>query len=733
MRNWEPGLPYLVGYSQQLSARPGETVDVRVSTELSTFEADLVRLRHYDASTPGAGLVDTHVAEVAAQQVRGRVQPTPVGSVIEIPPAPFFDADQVTLSIWFLPTLFSGEQHLVSWLDDSGLGFELVLDSDGLLHGKPPAGGMVLTVGPLQLGIWHRVGFRLDRSAGDARLTARTRPRSPTMPVTWEAFDGFPLVSWKAGGAAIIIGGPSRPQTGTPEAVTVGTLFGRVADPALWAGPANLPDADNGDLIAHWDLGLDPGTDLCRDVGPHAHHGRLRNGGTRLVAGPYFADAGASPDSRSHNAVHLHGDDVLDAQWEIDLELDLPSTLAPGVYAVRLGSTTGEVDDHVPLFVRSGDDDGRRIALLLPTNTYLAYGNERMNFGTIQLPEADRGDRLQPVDRFIKASPWLGSSLYDQHADGSGVSQVSRHRPLVTMRPGHTSWLSNGPRHLSADLCLVDWLEHNKYSYDVLTDADLHNEGIAALTGYQVVLTGSHPEYVTGPMLDAIEKYLGEGGRLMYLGGNGFYWVTSFDRERPHAIEVRRGHAGSRTWESAPGDEFHSTTLERGGLWRHRGRPPNRLVGVGFAASGWGGVAGAYWVIRPVPERASFVFEGVDIEAPIGDFGLIMGGCVGDEVDRWDPELESPAATLRLATCEDLNDSYVIVIEDMIGTGMDITSETNPKTRADMVLLPTADGGAVFSVGSMAWITSLPHDDFNNNVSRVTRNVLDRFLDDESI
>ena len=30
----------------------------------------------------------------------------------------------------------------------------------------------------------------------------------------------------------------------------------------------------------------------------------------------------------------------------------------------------------------------------------------------------------------------------------------------------------------------------------------------------------------------------------MYLAGNGFYWVTTVDSERGHAIEVRRGFAG---------------------------------------------------------------------------------------------------------------------------------------------------------------------------------------------
>jgi len=86
------------------------------------------------------------------------------------------------------------------------------------------------------------------------------------------------------------------------------------------------------------------------------------------------------------------------------------------------------------------------------------------------------------------------------------------------------------------------------------------------------------------------------------------------------------------------------------------------------------------------------------------------------------------AEAIRLASRNDLNDSYVVVVEDTIGTGVAITSTTNSRVRADMVLMPTDNGGAVFSVGTMAWLGSLSHNGYQNAVSRITRNVLDRFL-----
>jgi len=44
----------------------------------------------------------------------------------------------------------------------------------------------------------------------------------------------------------------------------------------------------------------------------------------------------------------------------------------------------------------------------------------------------------------------------------------------------------------------------------------------------------------------------------------------------------------------------------------------------------------------------------------------------------------------------------------------------------------TESGGAVFSVGSIAWAGSLAHNGFENNVARITGNVLTRFLEPEA-
>jgi N,N-dimethylformamidase len=52
----------------------------------------------------------------------------------------------------------------------------------------------------------------------------------------------------------------------------------------------------------------------------------------------------------------------------------------------------------------------------------------------------------------------------------------------------------------------------------------------------------------------------------------------------------------------------------------------------------------------------------------------------------------------------------------------------NPNVRSDLVFFETPNGGAVLSAGSINWCGSLPYNNFDNNVSRLTENVLRHFL-----
>jgi N,N-dimethylformamidase len=493
----------------------------------------------------------------------------------------------------------------------------------------------------------------------------------------------------------------------------------------------------DGDPVAAWDLAAGAPGRAVADVTGAGRDGAIHGLPVRPATGHAFTGAVDDPAlaPAEFAACHFHEDDLEDCGWPETARLTLPADLPSGVYGARLRA--GDLEDVVPFFVRAARGAEAGVAFLVPTVSYGAYANERMQDrpfvhepGVLGMPiTPDRGDLL------LRDHPELAASLYDSHRDGAGRCYSSFRRPVLNMRPWHRNWQTRAPRALSADLYVVDWLDREGVETDVLCDHDLHADGAGALAPYRVLITGCHPEYWTADMLDTLTAWLDGGGRLMYLGGNGFYWVTSIDPLRPHVVEVRRGVCGIRTWESQPGELRHGSTGEPGGLWRNRGRSPNALVGVGFAAQGFDDAAPGY---RRLPAshdpRAAWVFDGVGADEVIGDFGLSMGGAAGDEIDRHDPRHGSPPEALVLATSQGGHSDYVLLVcEDVPVTHLNLGGTTCPDVRADMTLMPTARGGAVFSVGSIGWTAALAARGYDNNVATVTRNVLRRFLDPDPI
>ena len=304
------------------------------------------------------------------------------------------------------------------------------------------------------------------------------------------------------------------------------------------------------------------------------------------------------------------------------------------------------------------------------------------------------------------------------------MAYATRLHPVLDWRPKSGLW------HYDVDSLVVDWLDRSGRPFDVVTDEDLHLEGLAALEPHRVVVTGHHPEYYSAEMLTALAAFTQAGGRLMYLGGNGFYWRIAFDPDNPAIVEVRRSEGGIRAWAAEPGEAYHSLTGEYGGLWRRAGYAPNRLAGVGFAAQGFD--ASSYYRLtdHAADPRAAFIVEGLEGEI-IGDFGLFGGGASGVEVDRYDADLGSPPHALIVARSEGHTPGLFRVPEELLATHNMIDGTTNPLVRADLVFFETAGGGAVFSVGSMAWVGAMPHNGCDNNVPHISSNVLARFADPE--
>lgn len=721
----------LMGYADPLIVRPGERVRVMVSAEAPEYTVDVVRVIHGDEDARGPGFTEVPVETAATGTYPGRRQIAHAGSYVSVPASPLFDlAAGLTLQAWIYPTT-PRAGRVQNLLGRSGYG--LVIHEDGDLALRVRDVGTIRTGQPMVPACWYFVAATYDIASATVHLRQepiQTWPDDASRTSTTQRLD---VASPGPGEGPFLIGAARATGESFNGKVDRPRLFGRALDDAeldaLRAGSA--PDEVAGDhLVAAWDFAADITSDAVTDTSGNALHGAAANLPARAVTG--YNWTGDEVDWRrvpeQYGAIHFHDDDLEDAGWEADFEFEVSDGFRSGLYAARL---TGDgCEDHVPFVVVPGRGEARAdIAFLMPTMTYLAYGNShlhsRLDFSRIS------GDvSVDPLDRYLDEHPEFGPSAYDLHADGSPVCYASWRRPIPNLRPKYRMWWNSGPEHLGSDLYLVDWLEHKGFDYEVITDHNLHEDGTELLSAYRVIVTGGHPEYWTTPMKNALQGYLAGGGRLMYLGGNGFYWVTAADTRRPHVVEVRRGNNGIRSWDSDPGEVHTSLTGERGGLWRYRGWAPQRVVGVGTTAQGFDPKSPGYRR-RPesFDERAAFIFEGIGDDEIIGNFGLLLGGAAASEIDRVDAKLGTPAHALRVASSEgDHSDMYQLAVEDLpyvdpAGHG----GTCEPRVRADMVYFEQPNGGAVFSVGSINWFAGLSHNGYDNNVSRVTENVLRRF------
>ena len=743
----------LLGYADRISARPGDAVAVMVSTSAPEVAAALVRFVDGSPNPPTAEARMAPLEPPVTARGRGRRQRSAVGSWAELPlPEGWADGPGVLVRCWILPTTpgdgddvastgsvdnvrmvgrltVTDRRRQVVWAlgrAGSDAALAVVLLPDG--HVAVEAGGVVVcrTAERVHGRTWYgilvwsdgdRVTLTVSAAVGPWYTVDHTeRVEGRVGSVTFARADLMRLATWAADG-------PGETYSGKIAGPSLATVAEAGVSADLLARPDPLP----GRVLAAWDASLETSTDRVVDVGPNGLHGRTHNLPMRAGTGPFWTATSASQGvlTRQHDALHFHTDDIGDAGWVPTVLLSLPPDLASGVYGIRLDA--GGTVMHLPLFVRGSGE--APVAFLAPTNTYLAYANHRMFLGNETLHHYIAAHPVEPSDRdtLVLTRPETGRSIYDLHDDGCGVSVASWRRPLVSFEPAAKDWLAAGPRHFAADLYIAGWLERAGTGYEVLTDEDLHRDGLDALRRHRVVVTGSHPEYWSRPMIEALQAYLLGGGKLMYLGGNGFYWMTSFGPDLSY-IEVRRGNAGSRAWDSDPGEAVHATTGEAGGLWRNLGICPQSLVGVGMAAQGWGGGRGYRRLPDSLDPRVQPFFEGIGLNETIGSFGYVMCGAAGDEVDRIDRALGTPPHALRLATSLTLPDEYQLTVEEVRNMTPGFGGTKCEEVRSDLVWFDLRGGGEVFSVGSVSWAAAIGWNGGDNNVDRLSTNVLRSFL-----
>lgn len=229
-------------------------------------------------------------------------------------------------------------------------------------------------------------------------------------------------------------------------------------------------------------------------------------------------------------------------------------------------------------------------------------------------------------------------------------------------------------------------------------------------------------------MLDALQNYVNNGGRIMYLGGNGFYWRISFDPKDNSVIECRKSEGGIRANPPKPGEYYSSITGEYTGLWRNNNRPPNKLVGVGMISQGFDYSAPYHRTKKSFDQKFDFIFKNMKKKRKFGNFGLSGHGAAGIELDCVNDNLGTPPNTHVLARSKDHSDIYLIAPEEMLDPVPGLGGTENEKIQSNVVIHQNYNNGGFFSVGSIAWAGSMAWNNYKNEVSQLTYNVLKSFL-----
>lgn len=765
----------LTGYADKLTAQNGQTIKFYVNCDgPKKYTAELVHMINGDTNPRGPGLIEKTVDAPINKEYDGRPQVVNSGSYAFVPDCSNLRVESFTLQCWVWPTM--PKTHEMYWKHgDQGLlckymngkGYGLFIDEDGCPMLK--INNQVLTSGaPLRDHAWHFLAATYDAETGVATLYHEPQivyaldpeiaPATATIegPIT-QTEAPFTMACFTKG----TDDGPAGSSSVPAGMVMTGHYNGKIDSPRLCdkaltrleietmklgvqpglderrgTGPTqSLSEC----IVGSWDFSDGINTRYAKDLGPFGYTAEVINCPTRAMTG-YNWDGTEfcwKYAAEQYGAIHFHDDDLDDARWDVDFEFDVPPDLPSATYAIKLTTAEGD-EDYIPFSVAPPlGEFPNKIAVIMPTISYMAYANEHLacNAGGAELL-VYRVPIMQEQNMFLAEHREYGGSIYDTHTDGSGLCLSSRLRPILSIRPKYDHFLMQAPWQYPADLHLICWLEQLGYDYDVITDEDVSYDGLKRIEGYNVLITGSHPEHNDGPWLDAVHAYKQRGGRFMYMGADGFYWIHSYhpaydDLGRGVITEMRRCESGIRTWRAEPGEYYHQSTGELGGMWRYRGRFLHTVAGTGMSSEGFD--ISTYYSRTPesLDPRVEWAFEGLEYDEKLGNFGFVGGGAAGTELDIVDTMLGSPPHTLVVATSAGRHtEGYLLVMEDFGFNQAGLDGTQHPRIRSDIAYHETPNGGACFAFSSIAYCGSLPWNNGDNNISKLTANVLNRFMQD---
>lgn len=340
------------------------------------------------------------------------------------------------------------------------------------------------------------------------------------------------------------------------------------------------------------------------------------------------------------------------------------------------------------------------IAVIAATNTWNAYNNfgGRSNYiNATGLPDRPVVNARQEMRRYAQSgsfnewSPPDGDYLPLSFERPEPGNQVRRDEEATDPIRGRSEC------HLApAEWRMLAWLEREGFEYDLYSEA-LLSQGLFDVTAYKAIVLGAHPEYVARTTYAVLKKWVWDcGGKLLYPGGNGFNCEVAGVGE---AAMVCYSHLPSGTGAMfVPDPRDPSRTLES--RFHRTCESEANLLGVVCTDAGimtaapYRVIDSKHWAFRGTGLRQGDLFGHASLHE------RCSGGASGHETDKM--SASSPQGTVLLAKGENPDDG-----------------------GAEMVTYETPSGGAVFSTGSITYTASLLVDD---QISRITRNVLERFL-----
>lgn len=711
MSRLKGGVP-LVGYTDRLSLRPGETIAFKVSSELAEpYIARLSRSISADANPNGLGIVEQSMDEAFPQKTfESRHQPFFPGSYGVSQKSLQLDQKysfSISVRIW--PTLQkTSPQTILAWGD-----VHLFINDSGALS-VTVGEKSVSTDTVLALRQWYQLEVSFNHTNNRITLhQSRTQAEHEL-----DIVEASSTVAYDhKQNAPVFVAARIAPRC--KDNMVIEHFNGKIESPTMYRSSNNT----DWQLIVGWNFSQNMASTSVPDEGPDANHIELINAPTRAMTSSAWdgSEMCWRHKHEHYEAIHFHDDDIYDFEWETDFTFTIPPNFSSGVYVMRIQS--GEHEDAIPFYVcPPAGTTTAKLCVLIPTFTYAVYGNHARPDYVEAWQQKNKEWGAYPHNP--AEFPQYGLSTYNFHSDGSGICHASYKRPLLNMRPGYITFGSatcSGLRHFQADSHLISWLHNQNIDYDIITDQQLHDEGVSAIQGYAALTTTTHPEYHTPESWNAVLEYRNNGGHLAYLGGNGFYWRIALHSESEDLVEIRRSEDGIRAWAAEPGEYYQAFDGAYGGLWRRNGKPPQQIVGVGFSAQGQ--FNGSHYRRVCHDPKFDWAFEGIDGDV-IGDFGFSGHGAAGFELDRMDYKLGSPENSTLLASSEGHGDDFILVPEEMLTHLTNVPGEAEDSLlRADIIYFDVPGGGSVFTTGSITFCGSLPHNQFDNNVSVLLKNV----------